>query len=329
MANPYKGQGSKSAVDRVEQQEENEPLLRAVQSDPPRSHPPCNRESRKEIRPSKDDVSQTVIDISQELCSTSGSGDEGSSVPAAKAEPRTCRICFDTEEDPATNPLISPCLCTGSSQYIHRECLQHWRTTGHRQDAYYQCEVCKFRYQYRRLWWADILGSSTTLVIAFVSLVSLLTFALGFVPIMPAAAAVRVGSILTHIANGVIMMACFGILLTIAVLISRASGVNLLWFLPDPWLPGCLCLDCSICSPLEAGVFGAECGIALLVFLAVLLIAVGFALACYMLYGMLWLMVFSLLQRAQHMVENVKPQQHIRQQEEKAEEQQEGPSEVC
>jgi len=65
------------------------------------------------------------------------------------------------------------------------------------------------------------------------------------------------------------------------------------------------------------------------VFLAVLLIAVGFALACYMLYGMLWLMVFSLLQRAQHMVENVKPQQHIRQQEEKAEEQQEGPSEVC
>jgi hypothetical protein len=324
MTNVYKG--SKSANVR-EQEEENAPLLRVVQSDPPGSHSPCKRDFRKEIVSAKEDVAERAIDI-PECSSSASSGEDGedNSPAAAKADPRTCRICFEAEEDPA-NPLISPCLCSGSSRYIHRECLQQWRTTAHRQDAYYQCEVCKFRYQYRRLWWADFLGNSATLVIGFLLLVSLLTFGLGFVPIMPAATAVQVGKVMTHIVNGVIMMAMLGIALTIAVGISRASGVNLLWFLPDPWLPGCLCLDCTFGCPLEAGIFGAECGVALLAIMVVMLIAVGFAMACYMLYGMLWLMVCSLLQRAQHMVENVTPQQHSNQQQKQGE-QQEGPAAV-
>lgn len=73
-----------------------------------------------------------------------------------ECEPRTCRICFETEEGPssscssgsdepssssADNPLISPCLCSGSSRYVHRKCLQQWRTTNHRADAYFQCEL--------------------------------------------------------------------------------------------------------------------------------------------------------------------------------------------
>lgn len=60
----------------------------------------------------------------------------------------TCRICFESEtadsQDPA-NPLITPCKCSGSSKYVHRQCLAQWRTTNHRADASYQCEVCKYR----------------------------------------------------------------------------------------------------------------------------------------------------------------------------------------
>lgn len=61
----------------------------------------------------------------------------------------TCRICLEQEtqdsQDP-NNPLISPCLCSGGSKYVHRQCLQQWRQTAHRADAYYQCEVCKYRW---------------------------------------------------------------------------------------------------------------------------------------------------------------------------------------
>lgn len=36
-----------------------------------------------------------------------------------------CRICLQTEESDA-NPLISPCLCSGTMKYLHVECLQKW-----------------------------------------------------------------------------------------------------------------------------------------------------------------------------------------------------------
>lgn len=72
--------------------------------------------------------------------STSGGGDA-----LATGEPRTCRICFEGDDGDPSNPLISPCLCSGSSRFVHRQCLAQWRETGHRQDACWQCEVCKVR----------------------------------------------------------------------------------------------------------------------------------------------------------------------------------------
>lgn len=79
------------------------------------------------------------------------SGSQGSNAGSCSSSHKvlgTCRICFETEtadsQDPA-NPLICPCQCSGSSKYVHRQCLSQWRTTNHRADAYYECEVCKFR----------------------------------------------------------------------------------------------------------------------------------------------------------------------------------------
>ncbi|CAI2386918.1 unnamed protein product [Moneuplotes crassus] len=39
-----------------------------------------------------------------------------------------CRICLGEEEDSdiEENPLISPCKCTGTLQYIHLDCLKKW-----------------------------------------------------------------------------------------------------------------------------------------------------------------------------------------------------------
>lgn len=36
-----------------------------------------------------------------------------------------CRICQMGEES-ASNPLIQPCRCTGSLQYVHQECIKRW-----------------------------------------------------------------------------------------------------------------------------------------------------------------------------------------------------------
>lgn len=36
-----------------------------------------------------------------------------------------CRIC-QMGEDSASNPLIQPCRCTGSLQYVHQDCIKRW-----------------------------------------------------------------------------------------------------------------------------------------------------------------------------------------------------------
>ena len=77
---------------------------------------------------------------------------------AMDAIPRTCKICLET--DPA-DELISPCRCRGGMKYIHRSCLEHWRNSNIGQ-SFYRCEVCHYRYQFRRIWWARVLQSRWT-----------------------------------------------------------------------------------------------------------------------------------------------------------------------
>ena len=55
----------------------------------------------------------------------------------------TCRICFDPDGE-----LIIPCLCKGSSQYIHRQCLDDWRAVNINKPAFSQCSTCHFPYVY-------------------------------------------------------------------------------------------------------------------------------------------------------------------------------------
>lgn len=36
-----------------------------------------------------------------------------------------CRIC-QMGEDSASNPLLQPCRCTGSLQFVHQDCIKRW-----------------------------------------------------------------------------------------------------------------------------------------------------------------------------------------------------------
>lgn len=55
-----------------------------------------------------------------------------------------CRICLEEEEE---NKLFSPCKCTGTSKYVHLDCLNTWRYTNTPlSDARQMCMECNYNY---------------------------------------------------------------------------------------------------------------------------------------------------------------------------------------
>jgi hypothetical protein len=66
-----------------------------------------------------------------------------------------CRICFLNDSD-VSDPLITPCKCSGSMKYIHYKCLKECisvKTTKKSSDNYlfynwksYECEICLAEY---------------------------------------------------------------------------------------------------------------------------------------------------------------------------------------
>jgi hypothetical protein len=59
------------------------------------------------------------------------------------ASTKICRICFDSDNE---KELISPCLCTGGSAHVHRNCLDNWRSVNKDGRAFKFCDVCRFEY---------------------------------------------------------------------------------------------------------------------------------------------------------------------------------------
>lgn len=63
-----------------------------------------------------------------------------------KYQKETCRICLD--EDQSKN-LLAPCRCSGSSKYVHVDCLNEWRATSNNPEAFNRCFTCNYTYQTR------------------------------------------------------------------------------------------------------------------------------------------------------------------------------------
>merc|ERR1711916_30767 len=61
--------------------------------------------------------------------------------------PHTCRLCLETGPLPLPNgELIAPCSCMGSVKYVHRSCLDQWRSVSPRMDSFYKCDLCQTSY---------------------------------------------------------------------------------------------------------------------------------------------------------------------------------------
>ncbi|KAK6739374.1 hypothetical protein RB195_021041 [Necator americanus] len=63
-----------------------------------------------------------------------------------------CRICHCCWPSDASDPLISPCRCSGSLQYVHISCLMHWLDISSRKlHRPAVCELCLYKYRRRRV----------------------------------------------------------------------------------------------------------------------------------------------------------------------------------
>lgn len=54
-----------------------------------------------------------------------------------------CRICL---EEGTEDNMISPCLCRGTSKWVHKDCLAQWRALSTNDDAKIKCLECNFEY---------------------------------------------------------------------------------------------------------------------------------------------------------------------------------------
>ena len=59
-----------------------------------------------------------------------------------KEEEKSCRICFEQEQNEEIGKLIIPCRCTGSMKWIHDECLKTWIVSKRQDIRKASCELC-------------------------------------------------------------------------------------------------------------------------------------------------------------------------------------------
>ncbi|CAK9216813.1 unnamed protein product [Sphagnum troendelagicum] len=59
-----------------------------------------------------------------------------------------CRICLESESLTPGDELIAPCMCKGTHQFVHRDCLDHWRSVKEG-FAFSHCTTCKAQFHLR------------------------------------------------------------------------------------------------------------------------------------------------------------------------------------
>jgi hypothetical protein len=59
---------------------------------------------------------------------------------------KQCRCCLETDHP---EDMIAPCLCSGSIKYVHRSCLNHWRTISPNPNSLTRCDICHADYTFR------------------------------------------------------------------------------------------------------------------------------------------------------------------------------------
>ena len=60
---------------------------------------------------------------------------------------KECRICL--EKNTTNEIFINPCLCSGTSKWVHLSCLNYWRELNTDKEAFTKCMECKYTYKFK------------------------------------------------------------------------------------------------------------------------------------------------------------------------------------
>ncbi|KAA8618791.1 RING finger domain containing protein [Pyrenophora tritici-repentis] len=149
-------------------------------------------------------TSSSTASASQPNPSSASGAGEKQSRKRTHWPPRQCRICLETVQPTFNAPsqnlpgflqssnvvyedesgrLIRPCMCKGSSKYVHEACLQAWRHAdpSYGRRNYWQCPTCGFKYRLARLGAGRFIGSAAAQIGLTALILISVIFVLGFV----------------------------------------------------------------------------------------------------------------------------------------------------
>lgn len=188
-----------------------------------------------------------------------------------------CRICLETET--LESELIQPCMCKGTSQYVHRHCLNKWMNTvsylpiSRIKDNNKKCEICHAYYEFESITIPEIKYNNVRMffdVLIPILLIHLFGFLFGMLITLNGTTSIYLeiptylyvylfGNLILHFIVGIILV------LT-AIIIEDSGGVFFCCFLGN---------DCDNCG---------EGGIILMLILLVFIATIGFVYLFFLIY---------------------------------------------
>ncbi|EER18660.1 hypothetical protein Pmar_PMAR026755, partial [Perkinsus marinus ATCC 50983] len=69
-------------------------------------------------------------------------------------------------------------------KYVHVECLNQWRKVAANRDNFFQCQTCKYKYKFKRTWFAGLLTNPVIVGLCTMFVLLLLIVLCGFFGLM-------------------------------------------------------------------------------------------------------------------------------------------------
>uniref|UniRef100_A0A7S3Y8H9 RING-CH-type domain-containing protein n=2 Tax=Lotharella globosa TaxID=91324 RepID=A0A7S3Y8H9_9EUKA len=230
------------------------------------------------------DPSSTELGLPHDIGSLDEKPPEPSAPPRDRVEEeedddgdeKTCRICFDSE-NPET--MIRPCRCSGGQKWIHRSCLDDWRSQDSIPHAFERCPTCHFNYitevktnepttAQKVKYWSLVTRDLLLLALAIVAAIFVLAFFAKLVDpkpkrpllhIFPASWAEAHEAVLSggpYLVMGIVLLlAIFGIIGAINMAVLSCHGAPIV--LCDDNCSFFCCYECNVC--LRGGCDIAQC----------------------------------------------------------------------
>lgn len=92
----------------------------------PNTHEPLPENSEAATIPTIDSNAQTITAIMNLVINNSTVQTNSNTSNATTDDNRYCWVCFATDEEDELAAWVQPCKCSGTTKWVHQNCLQRW-----------------------------------------------------------------------------------------------------------------------------------------------------------------------------------------------------------